>query len=417
LQPLEVELVFVGSESDRATAVLADEEGKTISQWNIPVKDHFAKIFWTGLDANGKGHKPGRYALHVIAADAAGNHGELVLKNAIVEQEDRLVDIKPEEYYFSPARGALKCIATVQKSDKSAEWLFRITDGTGKAIREMSGKGVPPSLTWDGKDRHGNVCRDGLYLCSLELRKHDVQLALSARKAFLIDSTPPRAGLLVRPKEFSPDGDYYNDSVVIVPDVEERSPIEKWEVAIYDENGEAVKKYAGKGTLPHSLRWGGRLRDGSLPFSMERFEAQLTVFDKAGNEGRSPRKSFSTGLLIIPAGRRQHIVFPHYGFRHTGKDERLARFLYLLAHTVKKLEPLKIQIEAHSDFEGDDAINLTNTEKAAAYAKDVLVGERVDEKFITFRGMGETKPLFGESAGRARRKNDRIEVVLDFSGE
>lgn len=419
VRPLEVEVAFVKGAGDKAVAVLLSEKGKEVHRWNFDENATSARLVWDGTGTEKKAVESGRYSLSFKIEDSAGNRGELELKNIIVGSEESPIDLVPEEYYFAAGRGkSLKFITKFQKGDRIAEWKLRITDSGGKPVREVAGSGTPPFAEWDGRDAAGKLCADGLYLCAIEIRKNDAATSASQQKAFVIDGTAPRVSVSVSPKEFTPDGDYYDDAVVIVPDVMERWAIAKWEAHLFDENGETVKKYSGKGPLPESIRWSGRLSVGKIPFSLEKFDAQLTVWDKAGNEGRSSRKTFSTGLMIIPAGRRHHIVFPNYGFRRkSGEDERLKYFLNLLSKSISRVDPARIELEVHSDFEGDDDANLINTEKAAGFAKEFLVSRGIDEKIIHFRGMGETRPLFDESAGKARRKNDRIEVFLELSGE
>ncbi len=419
INPLEVEVAFTKDAGDKAFAVLVNEKGKEVRRWNFSENESYAKLIWNGMGPDNKAVESGRYSLSFKIEDSAGNCGELELNNIIVAPEDNAVDLVPEKYYYAAGKGkSLKFMTKFQKNDRIADWKVCITDGGGKTVRETAGTGAPSFVEWDGKDMRGNICPDGLYLCSIEIRKNDARKLVSAKKAFVIDSTAPRVSVFVRPREFTPDGDYHDDAVVIMPDAQEQRSIERWEVHIFDENGESVKKYSGKGLLPASIRWNGRLADGKIPFSLEKFEVQLTVWDKAGNEGRSSRRSFSTGLMIIPAGRRHHIVFPNYGFRtKSGDDERLKSFLGLLSKSISRLEPIRVELEVHSDFEGDDEANLINTEKAAGFAKEFLASRGVDEKIIQFRGMGETRPIFDEGAGKARRKNDRIEVFLDLSGE
>ncbi len=419
VRPLEVDVAFTKDAGDKAVAVLTKEKGKELHRWNFSENEFSARLIWNGMGPDNKAVESGRYSLSFKIEDSAGNRGELELKNIIVETDENTVDIVPEKYYFAAGKEkSLKFIAKFQNTERIADWKLRIAEGGGETVHETAGTGTPSFIEWDGKDTSGKICADGLYLCSIEIQKNDAQKLVSAKKAFVIDSTAPRVTVSVYPGQFTPDGDYFDDAVVIAPNVKERWAIERWEAHIFDENDEIVKKYSGKGLLPDSIRWNGRLADGKIPFSLEKFEVQLTIWDKADNEGRSSRRSFSTGLMIIPAGRRHHIVFPNYGFRRkSGDDERLKSFLSLLSKSISRLEPIRIELEVHSDFEGDDEANLINTEKAAGFAKEFLVSRGVDEKKIQFRGMGETRPLFDERSGKVRRKNDRIEVFLDLSGE
>ncbi|MCX7677791.1 MAG: hypothetical protein N2316_01090, partial [Spirochaetes bacterium] len=261
----------------------------------------------------------------------------------------------------------------------------------------------------------GKLCKDGMYFIKMQVTKDEINFATTLQKSIIIDSTPPRGSIHFSLKEFTPDDDCYKDQIIIHPYAIDKYSVEKWEVNVFDNNGEIIKKFMGSSGVPKALRWNGRLRDGSIPFTFEKFNVQFTAWDKAGNEMQTLNDTFSTGLVVALEGNQQHIVFSNEGiFRNDNEDATLLRFLRVLGRKIRYLAPEKVHIEVHSDFEGDDDVNLLKTEKVAAFVKDFLVSYGIDEKIISFRGMGETKPLYPEGSGKLRNKNNRIEIFLHY---
>lgn len=72
---------------------------------------------------------------------------------------------------------------------------------------------------------------------------------------------------------------------------------------------------------------------------------------------------------------------------------------------------VKIQIEGHTDAQGDDAYNQTLSEKrAAAVAKLLIEKYRVSKSQLQHKGFGETKPIDDNNTASGRAKNRRVEL-------
>jgi len=73
---------------------------------------------------------------------------------------------------------------------------------------------------------------------------------------------------------------------------------------------------------------------------------------------------------------------------------------------------LKIMIEGHTDSQGEDAANLTLSDKRAAAVKVYLVGTyKVDAARLQTKGFGETKPVDSNDTAEGRQNNRRVELV------
>ena len=73
-----------------------------------------------------------------------------------------------------------------------------------------------------------------------------------------------------------------------------------------------------------------------------------------------------------------------------------------------------LEVHGHTDSQGDDAKNLTLSEKRAASVRDYLTEKGVNGDRLRSSGHGETAPVAdnGTSAGRA--KNRRVEFKVMF---
>jgi outer membrane protein OmpA-like peptidoglycan-associated protein len=68
-------------------------------------------------------------------------------------------------------------------------------------------------------------------------------------------------------------------------------------------------------------------------------------------------------------------------------------------------------IEGHTDNVGGDAHNQTLSEKRAAAVKAYLIKAGVDEKRLTAKGFGASKPVASNDTSLGRSENRRVEIV------
>ncbi|WP_298513556.1 OmpA family protein [uncultured Kordia sp.] len=72
---------------------------------------------------------------------------------------------------------------------------------------------------------------------------------------------------------------------------------------------------------------------------------------------------------------------------------------------------VKIQIEGHTDTQGNDAYNQTLSEKRAAAVATLLIEKyKVSASQLQHKGFGETKPIGDNKTASGRDKNRRVEL-------
>jgi len=83
-----------------------------------------------------------------------------------------------------------------------------------------------------------------------------------------------------------------------------------------------------------------------------------------------------------------------------------------VADILKGDDLLKIQIDGHTDSQGDDAKNQILSQNRAKAVRDYLVSKGVPEARTNFTGYGETKPVADNKTAAGRAKNRRVEMTV-----
>ncbi len=83
-----------------------------------------------------------------------------------------------------------------------------------------------------------------------------------------------------------------------------------------------------------------------------------------------------------------------------------------LAKTLKKYDDTNILIEGHTDSSGEDAYNLTLSDRRADAVEDYLKLKGVKAGRIDTEGYGETQPLETNDTEAGRARNRRVEVAI-----
>ena len=73
-----------------------------------------------------------------------------------------------------------------------------------------------------------------------------------------------------------------------------------------------------------------------------------------------------------------------------------------------------LEIHGHTDSQGDDAKNMTLSEKRAASVREYLTGKGVDGARLRSFGHGETEPVEDNNTSAGRAKNRRVEFKVMF---
>ena len=104
-------------------------------------------------------------------------------------------------------------------------------------------------------------------------------------------------------------------------------------------------------------------------------------------------------------------------FFETNSDKlKVASLVQLdeLAEILKRYEAANLIIEGHTDSKGEDAYNLTLSQKRTESVKTYLMGKGIMESRLTATGFGETKPIDDNATSTGRAKNRRVELKTQY---
>jgi len=85
-----------------------------------------------------------------------------------------------------------------------------------------------------------------------------------------------------------------------------------------------------------------------------------------------------------------------------------------LAVILKRYEAANLLIEGHADSQGDDAFNLTLSQKRTESVKTYLMEKGIMESRLTGTGYGESRPIADNNTALGRAKNRRVELKTSY---
>ena len=104
-------------------------------------------------------------------------------------------------------------------------------------------------------------------------------------------------------------------------------------------------------------------------------------------------------------------------FFETNSDKLKVASLYQLDELVKllkKYEAANLAIEGHTDSKGEDAYNMTLSQKRTESVKTYLMEKGIMESRLTSTGLGETTPIADNKTAAGRSKNRRVELKTSY---
>lgn len=104
-------------------------------------------------------------------------------------------------------------------------------------------------------------------------------------------------------------------------------------------------------------------------------------------------------------------------FFETNSDKlKVASLVQLdeLAEILQRYPEANLTVEGHTDDVGEDAYNMTLSQKRTESVKTYLMGKGIFESRLTAIGYGETKPIADNKTSIGRAKNRRVELKTQY---
>ena len=73
---------------------------------------------------------------------------------------------------------------------------------------------------------------------------------------------------------------------------------------------------------------------------------------------------------------------------------------------------IKIEIEGHTDNQGNETYNLDLSDKRAKAVYGYLIQKGIDAQYLTFKGYGQNQPIVPNNSEENYAQNRRIEFKI-----
>jgi outer membrane protein OmpA-like peptidoglycan-associated protein len=170
------------------------------------------------------------------------------------------------------------------------------------------------------------------------------------------------------------------------------------------------RSFVGWRQNQRSIRFKGYKKGGGLPtprtkppvmkdttLASQQIVSAPPTQQKNGNEAR--------GQLFV----LDEVLFEHNSAR---LNEALTYRLDSLVDMIWRNKTADVKITGHTDNIGSADHNMKLSTERAQSVAEYLLESGVDEKRISFVGMGSTKPVASNDTDKGRAKNRRVEILL-----
>ncbi|ABG60968.1 OmpA family protein [Cytophaga hutchinsonii] len=131
-------------------------------------------------------------------------------------------------------------------------------------------------------------------------------------------------------------------------------------------------------------------------------------------DAKSTYTEIKVDLLLVPIESGQKVELKNVFFHQSTPNliETSYPELDRMVEVLKTNPTVRIELDGHTDNQGDAALNLALSEKRVETVKAYLVSKGIDNKRITTRAFGGTKPIAPNNTEENRKKNRRVEIII-----
>jgi OOP family OmpA-OmpF porin len=119
-------------------------------------------------------------------------------------------------------------------------------------------------------------------------------------------------------------------------------------------------------------------------------------------------------LLLVPIETGQKIELKNVFFYQSSPKliESSYPELDRMVEVLKTNPAVRIELDGHTDNQGDPVLNMTLSEKRVETVKAYLVSKGIESKRISTKAFGGTKPIAPNDTEENRKKNRRVEIIV-----
>ncbi|WP_191016008.1 pallilysin-related adhesin [Treponema zioleckii] len=272
--------------------------------------------------------------------------------------------------------------------------------------------------------------------------KKDPNELASGEEVVEVKKAGPKLSVKTSPQYFSPDNDGKDESVTISLSAQSESQIKNWSFTVLNPNtNKPFWSTSGASKVEPKIVWDGRSASGMLVQSATDYPYEFSVTDSDGITNVASGMLHVDVLLMREGGKLKmqipSIIFrsDHADFKSEaevlagpvedqeskGLDQRTIenniRVLKRIAEILKKFQDYRVTIEGNANnLSGSIAEERevqVLSEQRARFVRDWLIRNGIEAKRLTAVGNGSKNPVALGDDLDSRRRNRRVDFILN----
>ncbi|MGN6648049.1 MAG: OmpA family protein [Cytophaga sp.] len=140
----------------------------------------------------------------------------------------------------------------------------------------------------------------------------------------------------------------------------------------------------------------------------------LSLSENISIEAASGYTETHVDLMLVPIETGQKLELKNVFFYQS--SDKLIETSYSeldrIAEVMKLNPAVKIELDGHTDNQGDAALNMELSRKRVVTVKNYLISKGIDSTRISTKAFGGTKPIAPNDTEENKKKNRRVEVII-----
>jgi outer membrane protein OmpA-like peptidoglycan-associated protein len=122
-----------------------------------------------------------------------------------------------------------------------------------------------------------------------------------------------------------------------------------------------------------------------------------------------------TGVSVTRVGQQIILNMPSnitFATDSANVQPQFTQTLVSVALVIKEFNRTIVDVYGHTDSTGDDAYNLSLSQRRAVSVATTLANQGIDQRRFYIEGKGETQPIASNATENGRQQNRRVEIKL-----
>jgi flagellar hook assembly protein FlgD len=393
-----------------------------------------SQLEWTGKNNIGEDVPDGDYLVLGVFTDLAGNVTYAEPFTVKIDRRPVATELVVPSG-FSPNTDGFEDTLTVGIDSELYmdvnEWKMMIIDDSGESLASFKGTNtLPTEVSWDGMvAQEGNFAPalEGMYQAVLYIDYVKGDFVKAESDLFVLDNRPPKIKMVVNSQPFAETEKGLEGSVFISVEVEDNKDIRGWVLDIYDQHGNNIRTYAGKGDPSGDITW-NTADNGIALTAGEKYTLKFRVTDNGGNTA-SLREVLPLDVLLIKKDGKYFVMVPNiifgaYNYKldsaGPAREKDNIASLKRLIELSERFPDYGLVLDAHAlniylnggREKAEENILFPLTEKRAEEVRKALIELGLDEDRISMEAFGGQYPIVSVTDRSIRWKNRRVEFAV-----